>query len=165
MLVPYYWVFSVHQYVQFFTMIPNPWSFVIDCVFISPVFVQLFIPCILSICITTCWTRYCIHCIYIVVARNNWQIAKSLRQTDTHSHPSHIFCLLRNVTIGWSQNNQVKFDTRDCFQRYLTNVFPNGSYFVVGERSEMSFLGSIFELWAPTPPFGTKYNAVMVVFF
>jgi hypothetical protein len=46
-----------------------------------------------------------------------------------HSHPSHDPCLRCYVYTRWSQNNQVKFDTRDYFQRYLTNLFPKGSYF------------------------------------
>ena len=80
--------------------------------------------CILSILIMTCWTRYCIY------RSHEEQIAKSLRQTDAHSHPSHDHCLWCNASTRWSQNNQVEFGTRDYFQRYLTNLYPRGSYFV-----------------------------------
>jgi hypothetical protein len=38
----------------------------------------------------------------------------------------------------------------------VTNVFPKESYFFTIERSEWTFLGSIFELQDPIPLFGTK---------
>ncbi len=141
--------------------LPNPWSFRIDCVVISRVLVELYSICILSICIMMCWTRYCIY------RSCEEQIAKSLSQTDAHSHPWHDPCVWCNVSTRWSQNNQVKFDTRarDYVQRYLTNLYPKGSYFVMIERCEWSFLGSIFGFRAPNPPFGTKCHAVMAVFF
>ena len=123
----------------------NTRSFRLDCVFMSLAFVQLYIICILSICILTCWTRY-----FIYRSREE-QIAKSLSQTDAHSHPLHDPCVWCSVSTRWSQNNQVKFDTRDYFQRYLTNLYPKWSYFVIIERCKWSLWGSIFEFQAPNP--------------
>ena len=93
--------------------------------------------CILSILIMTCWTRYCIY------RSHEEQIAKSLRQTDAHSHPSHDSCLWCNISSRWSQNNQVKFDirARDYFQRYLTNLYPKGSYFIQLNETNGPFRG------------------------
>ena len=149
----------MHQYVQFFTRIPNPWSFRIDCVFMSLAFAQLYIICILSIFILTCWTRY-----FIYRSREE-QIAKSLSQTDAHSHPLHDPCVWCSVSTRWSQNNQVKFDTRDYFQRYLTNLYPKGSYFVIIERNEWSFLGSICKFQAPNPRLAPNVTLLWQSFF
>ena len=46
-----------------------------------------------------------------------------------------------NFSTRWPQNNQVKFDTREYFQRYVYQNVPQSVIFHPDERSELSLWG------------------------
>ncbi len=107
--------------------------------------------------------RLTCSCIYLRQAYLEL-MAKSLRQKYAPSYSSPDSRLWCNISTRWPQNNQVKCDTREYFQRYLTKMYPKVSYFVIIERSEWSLWGSIFGLQALNSRNLAKCNALFVVF-
>ena len=84
-------------------------------------------------------TCYCIYLSYLEL------LAKSLRQKYAPSHTSPNSLLWCNVSTRWLQNNQMKFDTCEYVERYLTKIYRKESYFVIIERIERSSWGLFFE--------------------